>query len=230
MRLYEMFMGEFELPKPWDPRAIEGCARFLKRVWRLTDEHGGDRGGRSASRASAASGITAAEPAAADPNRTLRHRTIKRVTVDLERMQFNTAIAAMMEYVNGLVAEGASREDLLTLVRLVGPFAPHLADEAWERLGQPGFLVQSSWPVYDEELTRDATVTVAIQVDGKVRGTIELLRDTSEEDARRSALAVPNVARHLEGRQITKFLYKAGRIIGFVTRIGEPVSSGSEPA
>ena len=214
MRLYEMFMGEFELPKPWDPRAIEGCARFLKRVWRLTDEH--------------AAGAAAAT--AADPNRTLRHRTIKRVTVDLERMQFNTAVAAMMEYVNGLQAQGASREDLLTLIRLVGPFAPHLADEAWERLGQPGFLVQASWPGYDEELTRDATVTVAIQVDGKVRGTIELSRDTCEEDARRTALAVPNVAKHLEGRQITKFLYKAGRIIGFVSRVVEPASSGTEPA
>ena len=119
---------------------------------------------------------------------------------------------------------------MLTLIRLVGPFAPHLADEAWERLGQPGFLVQASWPGYDEELTRDATVTVAIQVDGKVRGTIELSRDTCEEDARRTALAVPNVAKHLEGRQITKFLYKAGRIIGFVSRVVEPASSGTEPA
>jgi leucyl-tRNA synthetase len=202
MRLYEMFMGEFELPKPWDPRAIEGCARFLKRVWRLADEH------------------DPARAPATDVHLTLRHRTIKRVTVDLDRMQFNTAIAAMMELVNALVADGATREDVRTLVRLVGPFAPHLGDEAWERLGESGFLIEAGWPAFDDALTRDATVTVAVQVDGKVRGTVELARDASEEQARASALGVANVARHLEGRQVAKFLYKPGRIVGFVTRPG----------
>ena len=119
LRLYEMFMGDFELPKPWDPRAIEGCARFLRRVWRLVEE------------------FDAAKAPADDPHLRMRHKTIKRVTGDLERMQFNTAIAAMMEYVNVLRRRSATREDLITLVKLVGPYAPHLGDEAWEKLGEP---------------------------------------------------------------------------------------------
>ncbi|HEY2901974.1 MAG TPA: leucine--tRNA ligase [Polyangia bacterium] len=199
MRLYEMFMGEFELPKPWDPRAIEGVNRFLKRVWRLVEGW---------------------DPAAApkdDGHLNLRHKTIKRVTADLERMQFNTAVAAMMEYVNALTADGATREDLLTLVKLVGPYAPHLGDEAWEKLGEAGFLIQAAWPTFDEALTQDALVTLGVQVDGKVRGSVEIARDASETDARAAALGVANVAKHLEGRAIKKFIYKPGRIIGIVS-------------
>jgi leucyl-tRNA synthetase len=205
MRLYEMFMGEFELPKPWDPRAIEGPSRFVKRVWRLVDEW------------------DAAKAPTDDPHKTLRHKTIKRVTADLERMQFNTAVAAMMEFVNALTAGGgstATREDLLTLVKLVGPYAPHLGDEAWERLGGKGFLLEATWPTWDEALTVDALVTLGVQVDGKVRAQVELARDASEADARAAALGLPNVAKHLEGRKIAKFIYKPGRIIGIVTSPG----------
>jgi leucyl-tRNA synthetase len=205
MRLYEMFMGEFELPKPWDPRAIEGCNRFLKRVWRLVEEfQPGD----------------AAAPAG-DAHRTVRHRTVKRVTIDLGRMQFNTAIAAMMEYLNELTSSasaGPTREDLLTLIKLVGPFAPHIADEAWERMGEKGFLIEASWPSYDEAVTQTATVTIAVQVDGKVRGTVEIARDASEAEARAAALTVANVAKHLDGRTVAKFIYKPARIVGFVTK------------
>jgi leucyl-tRNA synthetase len=199
MRLYELFMGEFELPKPWDARAIEGVNRFLKRTWRLCEEW------------------DAARAPAGDPHLRLRHKTIRRVTADLERMQFNTAISALMEYVNEMVSGGATREDLLTLIKLVGPYAPHLGDEAWERLGERGFLLEASWPTFDQALTIDAQVTVGVQVDGKLRGSVELPRDASEDDARAAALAIPNVAKHLEGRVIKKLIYKAGRIIGIVT-------------
>jgi leucyl-tRNA synthetase len=204
MRLYEMFMGEFELPKPWDSRAIEGVNRFLKRVWRLVESF---------------------DPAAApadDPHRTVRHKTIKRVTHDLERMQFNTVVAAMMEYINALTAPGTgpTREDLLTLVKLVGPYAPHLGDEAWETLGEKGFLLQAAWPTYDDALTIDALVTLGVQVDGKVRGSVEIARDASEDQARAAALGLTNVAKHLEGRAIKKFIYKPGRIIGIVSAPG----------
>ncbi|HET6150839.1 MAG TPA: leucine--tRNA ligase [Polyangia bacterium] len=203
MRLYEMFMGEFELPKPWDPRAIEGVNRFLKRVWRLVEEH------------------DPARAPATDLHLHLRHKTIKRVTTDLERMQFNTAISAMMEMVNELTAKGASREDVLTLVKLLGPYAPHLGDEAWERLGGKGFLLEADWPIHDEALTQDATVTLGVQIDGKVRGEVEIARDASEDEARRAALALPNVSKHLEGRSIRKFIYKPGRIIGIVSAPAE---------
>ncbi|MBN2573441.1 MAG: leucine--tRNA ligase [Deltaproteobacteria bacterium] len=198
LRLYEMFMGEFELPKPWDPRAIEGCARFLKRVWRLVEE------------------FDAAKAPAEDPHLRLRHKTIKKVTGDLDRMAFNTAIAAMMEYVNELVGKGATREDLLTLVKLVGPFAPHLGDEAWEKLGEKGFLLQADWPTFDAALTVDAVVRLAIQVDGKVRGSVKVARDASEDEVRKQALAVPNVAKHIEGKTVRKVIVVPGRIVNIV--------------
>jgi leucyl-tRNA synthetase len=198
LRLYEMFMGEFELPKPWDPRAIEGCARFGKRVWRLVEE------------------LDATKAPKDDPHLRLRHKTIKKVTGDLERMAFNTAIAAMMEYVNELVGKGATREDLLALVKLVGPFAPHLGDEAWERLGEKGFLLQASWPTFDPALTLDAVVTLAIQVNGKMRGNLDVARDAAEEDVKQLALAVPNVAKHVEGKTVRKIIVVPGRIVNIV--------------
>jgi leucyl-tRNA synthetase len=203
LRLYEMFMGDFELPKPWDPRAIEGCARFLRRVWRLVEEFD----------AAQASGSTPTD----DPHLRTRHKTIKKVTGDLERMQFNTGIAAMMEYVNVLGAK-PTREDLITLVKLVGPYAPHLGDEAWEKLqGEgSGFLIQQAWPTYDEALTRDAVVTLGIQVNGKLRGDLEIARDAPESEVREKALAVPNVAKHLEGKTIRKVIVVPGKIVNIV--------------
>ena len=198
LRLYEMFMGEFELPKPWDARAIEGCSRFLKRVWRLVEEFDED------------------QAPAGDPHLRLRHKTIKKVTGDLERMAFNTAVAAMMEYLNALTGSGATREDLLTLIKLVGPFAPHLGDEAWEKLGQQGFLLQASWPSYDEALTVDAVVTLGVQVNGKLRGDVQVARDAPEAEVRDKAMAVPNVARHLAGKTVRKVIVVAGKIVNIV--------------
>jgi leucyl-tRNA synthetase len=125
LRLYEMFMGEFELPKPWDPRAIEGCNRFLRRIWRLADE------------------FDAIKAPLNDPNAKVRHKTIKKVTTDIDNMKFNTAVAAMMEYVNELNTNGVVRDDLVALVKLVAPFAPHISDELWEKLGEKGFLIDA---------------------------------------------------------------------------------------
>ena len=202
MRLYELFMGEFELPKPWDPRAIEGVNRFVKRVWRLVEEW------------------DAAKAPSDDPHLRLRHKTIKRVTFDLERMQFNTAIAALMEYLNVLAEGGvnrATRADLDAMIRLCAPFAPHLADEAWERLGGKGFVLELQWPAFDAALTVDDTVSIGVQVDGKLRGSVDISPTAAEDAARAAALALPNVAKHLEGRAIKKFIYKPGRIIGIVS-------------
>jgi leucyl-tRNA synthetase len=198
-------MGEFELPKPWDPRAIEGVNRFVKRVWRLVEEW------------------DAAKEPADDPHLRLRHKTIKRVTFDLERMQFNTAIAALMEYLNVLAEGGvnrATRADLDAMIRLCAPFAPHLADEAWERLGGKGFVLELQWPAFDVALTVDDTVSIGVQVDGKLRGSVDISPTAAEDAARAAAQALPNVAKHLEGRVIKKFIYKPGRIIGIVSAPG----------
>jgi leucyl-tRNA synthetase len=198
LRLYEMFMGEFELPKPWDARAIEGCYRFLKRVWRLVEE------------------LNEKPAPATDAHLRLRHKTIKKVTGDLDRMAFNTAVAAMMEYLNELTSSGATREDLLTLIKLLGPFAPHLGDEAWEKLGQQGFLLQAAWPSYDEALTIDAVVTLGVQVNGKLRGDVQIARDAPEAEVRAKAMAVPNVAKHLTGKTVRKVIVVAGKIVNIV--------------
>jgi leucyl-tRNA synthetase len=209
LRLYEMFMGDFELPKPWDPRAIEGCSRFLRRVWRLVEELEENE--------------AAGKVPTGDPHLRLRHKTIKRVTADLERMQFNTAVAAMMEYVNELTAKdakgntkGATREDLTTLVKLVGPYAPHMGDEAWEKLGGTGFLIQQPWPTFDEALTQDAVVSLAVQVNGKLRGNLEVAREAADDDVRAQALALPNVAKHLEGKTVRKVIVVKGKIVNIV--------------
>jgi leucyl-tRNA synthetase len=131
-------------------------------------------------------------------------------------MAFNTAIAAMMEYLNELVGKGANREDLLALVKLVGPFAPHLGDEAWEKLGEKGFLIQTAWPTFDPALTIDAVVTMAIQVNGKMRGSVDVPRDATEDDVRKQALAVSNVAKHLAGKTVRKVIVVRGRIVNIV--------------
>jgi leucyl-tRNA synthetase len=198
LRLYEMFMGDFELPKPWDPRAIEGQSRFLRRVWRLVEEH------------------DAARVPAGDPHLRLRHKTIKKVTSDIEHLKFNTALSALMEFVNELVATPPSREDLLTLIKLVGPFAPHLGDEAWERLGEKPFLLQAAWPVHEEALTIDAVISVAVQINGKLRGNLEIARDLPEAEVRQKALALPNVAKHLEGKTVRKVIVVPGKIVNIV--------------
>jgi leucyl-tRNA synthetase len=198
LRLYEMFMGEFELPKPWDPRAIEGCSRFLRRIWRLVDE------------------FDPAKSPANDPNLRVRHKTIKKVSRDLENMKFNTAVAALMEYLNELGAQGVSRDDLTTLIRLVAPYAPHLADEAWERLGEKGFVVQSSWPRFDEELTKDSIVTIVVQVNGKLRGQVSAPADIDEKAMEEMACADEKVKPFIAGKAIKKVIVIKGRLVNIV--------------
>jgi leucyl-tRNA synthetase len=198
LRLYEMFMGDFEQPKPWDPRAFEGMNRFLRRVSGLVEK------------------FADGDIATGDKHLRLRHKTIRKVTNDLEAMKFNTAIAALMEYVNEIMKGSATREDLVTLVKLLGPFAPHLADEAWEALGEQGFVLQATWPQYIPALTDDAEMRLAVQVNGKLRGTLELARDTPEVSVRAQALALPPVAKHVENRTVKTILVVPGKIVSIV--------------
>jgi leucyl-tRNA synthetase len=198
LRLYEMFMGEFELPKPWDPRAIEGCNRFLRRVWRLVEE------------------FDQAKLLSGDPHKRLRHRTIKQVHCDLDRMQFNTAIARLMEYVNELSLAGVTQEDLETLVKLVAPFAPHLGDEMWERMGKKGFLLAQTWPVYDEALTAFEQVTIVVQVNGKLRGDFLASPDASQEELQKSAFEVTKVKPHLEGKTVRRVIVVPKKLVNIV--------------
>lgn len=198
LRLYEMFMGEFELPKPWDPRAIEGCSRFLRRVWRLVDEF---------DQSKAPSG---------DPNEKVRHKTIKKVTNDIENMKFNTAIAAMMEYINVLGANGAVRDDIVALVKLIGPYAPHISDELWEKISGEGFLIDAAWPTWNEALTVDQVVTVVVQVNGKLRGEFSISRDATQDQLKEEALKIEKVKQHTDALTIRKIIVIQGKLVNIV--------------
>ncbi|GBU20869.1 leucyl-tRNA synthetase [Fibrobacteres bacterium R8-0-B4] len=198
LRLYEMFMGEFELPKPWDPRAIEGCNRFLRRLCKLVDEFI-EKGG-----------------VGDDVNARVRHKTVKKVTSDLEAMKFNTAIAAMMEFVNALTANGASKEDLTAFVKLVSPYAPHLGDELWEKLGGEGFVVNAEWPKWDEAMTLDSVVTVVVQVNGKLRGEFQAARGAGEEELKAAAMAAEKVKPFIDGKTVRKVVVVQGRLVNIV--------------
>lgn len=199
LRLYELFMGDFEQPKPWDPRAIEGVSRFLRRVLRLVEK------------------VASRDVVAGDPHLRLRHKTIKKVTADLDAMKFNTAIAAQMEYVNALGKAGATRDDVIALVKLIGPFAPHLADEAWEALGGHGFVIDATWPQYADALADDSEVTLAVQVNGKLRGTLQSAADASEADLRAQALALPAIAKHIAGGTIRTVIVVPRKVVSIVT-------------
>ena len=205
MRLYEMFMGPLEATKPWSSKSIEGVTRFLDRVWRLyVDEDG---------RPSAA----LAEAPAAEPERRVLHRTIRKVTQDLEALAFNTAIAQMMVFVNELTPlERRPREVLEPFVLLLAPFAPHLAEELWRRLGHAESLAHEPWPAWDPALVVEDRVTIAVQVNGKLRATIELPRDIEEEAARASALADQRVRRHLDGGQVRKVIFVKNKLLNLV--------------
>lgn len=208
LRTYVMFMGPVELDAAWSPKGIGGVYRFLNRVWTLSQEYVEAKDFSTTKNDQA---ITV-----------LRHKTVRKVTDDIRKISFNTAIATLMEYVNDLYrykTDGFSsdvwRDAIVTLAQLISPFAPHVADEIWEQIGQEGLIQQASWPDWDESLTVDDKITVAVQVNGKLRGEIEISRDASEEEVRALALAHENVARFVTGEP-RKVIYVPGRLVSVV--------------
>jgi leucyl-tRNA synthetase len=197
LRLYEMFMGDFEAAKPWDVRGIEGVARFLGKAWRAVDEW---------------------DPATApqdDPNLRARHAAIKAVSERIEAFKFNTAVSSLMEFTTAC-RKAATRDDLETLTLLLSPFAPHLAEACWERLGKPPFACAQAWPKFDPALAVSDTVSVAVQVNGKLRGTFDATRGISEDELKASALALPNVAKYVEGKTPKRIIVVKGALVNIV--------------
>jgi leucyl-tRNA synthetase len=205
----------------WSETGIEGPHRFLLRVWRLVDRHAAALSGEPPA------DVPAELPPAARDLRRKVHQTIARVTRDIEeRIQLNTAVAALMELVNeiyrleGQVTEGpgrpALREALETVIRLLNPFTPHICEEMWTRLGHRETLVRTAWPVFDEEAAREDEIELAVQVNGKVRGRITVAREAGEETVKAKALEV--VAEHLEGKQVKKVLIVPGRLVSVVVK------------
>ena len=203
MRLYIMFVGDFEQAATWSTKAVAGCKRFLDRVWNLAES------------ASESYELTPA-------NEAILHKTIKKVTEDIESLKMNTAIAAMMTAVNELTANGVTRGDLKILLQMLNPFAPHITEELWESLGfaaETGKMCcQSDWPVYDESKTVAKTVEMAIQVNGKMKGTVTLPADSEEADVVAAALAVDKVKKATEGMQVVKTILVKNRLVNLIVK------------
>ena len=199
LRTYVMFMGDYTSATPWSEDTVKGCKRFLDRVAALTDI------------------ATATEENPEIESKV--HKTIKKVSEDIESMKFNTAIAAMMTLINDFGKAGAiTKTDLLNFIKLLSPFAPHLAEEMWAELGQEGFIATAEWPAWDEEKTKDATVEIGVQVNGKVRGTIRIPADCGRDEALAAGKADLNVQKFIEGKTVVKEVYVPGRILNIVVK------------
>jgi leucyl-tRNA synthetase len=223
LRLYILFAGPPELAMEWSETGIEGPHRFLQRVWRLVDRHA------AALAAEPRVPLPTELPATARDLRRKVHQTIDKVTRDVEeRIQLNTAVAALMELVNEAyrlepeVHEGpgraALREALETLVLLLNPFTPHVCEEMWARLGHAEGLVHAAWPAFDAEAAREDAVELAVQVNGKVRGRVLVPAGATEETIRAKALAEPRVAEHVQGKQMVKCVVVPGRLVSVVVK------------
>ncbi|OZC03502.1 leucine--tRNA ligase [Rubricoccus marinus] len=212
LRLYEMFMGPLEATKPWSTRSVEGVHRFLSRAWRLITGETGHEGEASGG----LSDSITQEAASKDQLRTL-HATIAKVTEDIEAMRFNTAIAAMMEFVNAAYKwDTVPQEVAERFVQLLAPFAPHIAEELWARLGHEESLSYAPWPEHDPELLKEDEIEIAVQVNGKLRGTVTVAADADKAAVLEAAYAEPNVQRHTEGKTIRKEIVVPGRLVNLV--------------
>ena len=203
MRLYIMFVGDFEQAAIWSTEAVKGSKRFLDRVWNLAES------------AKDSYDVTPA-------NEPIIHKTIKKVTEDIDTLKMNTAIAAMMTMVNELTANGVTRGDMKDLILLLNPFAPHITEELWEMLGfaaQTGKMCcQAEWPVYDESKTVASTVDMAVQVNGKLKGTVTMPVDSEQQAVVDAALAVEKVQKATEGMQIVKTILVKNRLINLIVK------------
>lgn len=197
MRLYEMFIGDFEKAAPWNSDSIKGCKRFIEKYWNLQEKVvDGDE-------------YTPEMEA-------LMHKTIKKVTEDIDNLKANTAIAAMMSLVNELTSKGCNKAELKTLTILLNPFAPHVTEEMWEVMSFGGMVNQAEWPKYDEEKTKENNVEIVLQIMGKVRAKITVPVDMAKDDVLAAAKAEPKMAELLAGKEIKKEIYVPGKLVNFV--------------
>ncbi len=207
LRTYLLFMGPIELDASWDSHGIAGIYRFLNRVWVLVQQYD-----------AASKEFTGND----DAIRVAQHKTVRKVTDDIRRLSFNTAIAGLMEFVNDLYkfkidgySKDAWHEALSALVQMIEPFAPHMANELWEQLGNEGLVQNAQWPEWDEALIVEDVITIAVQVNGKLRGEIQVGKDTDPEEIKAHALAHENVARFVTGEP-KKVIYVPGRLVSVV--------------
>ncbi len=200
LRLYEMFIGDFEKAAPWNINSLRGCRRFLERYWNLQEilTEGGLR----------------------SEMETAFHKTIKKVTEDIESLKFNTAIAALMALINDITDHGSiTKEELKIFTLLLNPFAPHVTEEVWEAnaLGE-GMVASAQWPAYDEAKCKDQTVEIVVQVNGKLRARMQVEADIPKEDALAAAKNEPKIAAEIAGKKIVKEIYVPGKLVNIVAK------------
>jgi leucyl-tRNA synthetase len=207
MRLYELFMGPLEDGAFWEDSGVAGTRRFLDRVWRLVvDPHTGERPGKLVA--------GSVENKALDK---ALHGAIKKVTEATASMRFNTAISEMMIFSNEATkADRVGEDQVASFLRVLAPFAPHIAEELWQRLGHNTSITAESWPSFDEAKLVDDMIQLAVQVNGKVRGVLDVAADAGKEQILEAARAMPNVLRHLEGKTTRREIVVPGRLVNFV--------------
>ena len=200
LRLYEMFMGPIEADKPWSNAGIDASKKFIDRIYRLFEE----------------------DKVKDIENKNLEkvyHQTIKKVTEDYESLNFNTAISQMMIFINAVYKEGyLPREYALGFVKVLSPLCPHLGEELWEMLGNKNTITYEPWPIYDEDKTREDTIEIAIQVNGKVRDTIKVPKEISKEELEKEAFNSEIIKKWVEGKEIIKTIVIPGRIVNIVIK------------
>ena len=203
MRLYIMFIGDFEKAAAWSAKAVKGCKRFLDRVWNLAEQLTDGEGYSSA-------------------NESAIHKAIKKVSEDVEAMKFNTAIATLMALVNDFYANGCSRGDFAALLLMLSPFAPHIVEELWENLGfaaaRGGMACQQSWPAYDASKTVDQQVNMAVQVGGKLRGTISVPLDSDQDTVVAEALKDAKVQKFTANMDIVKVIHVKNKLVNLIVK------------
>lgn len=200
MRVYEMFMGDFEKAAPWSQSSIKGSKRFLDKIWALADVLIDGDGYRAELEADF-------------------HRTVKKVSEDIDALKMNTAIAALMSLLNTVSAKGSiTRGEYRTFLLLLNPFAPHITEEIWENCGFGGMLNEAEWPKYDENKCVDSTVQIAIQVNGKIKARIDVAADIKAEDAIAAAKAETAVKNEIDGKNIIKELYVPKKLVNIVVK------------
>lgn len=200
LRLYEMFIGDFEKSAPWSASSIKGCKRFLERVYSLLD-------------------ITSSEAGIRVELEKAYHQTIKKVSADIETLKFNTAIASLMSLLNEIYATGSvTKGELGIFIKLLSPFAPHLCEEMWQQLGNAGDLTHAEWPQYDESKTVDETVEIAVQLMGKIKGKLVVEVGSSEKDVMDKIMADDKLSVIFKDKQIIKTIYVKGKLINIVAK------------
>lgn len=197
MRLYEMFIGDFEKAAPWNSDSIKGCKRFIEKYWNLQEKV---KDGNEYS----------------PEHEALMHKTIKKVTYDIDNLKANTAIASMMTLVNEFSQKGCNKAELKTLTILLNPFAPHVTEEMWQVMNFGGMVNEAQWPTYDEEKTKENSVEIVIQVMGKVRSKLTIPVDMPKDEVLAAAKADAKIAELLNGKEIKKEIYVPGKLVNFV--------------